>query len=71
MDMEEGGDSHHVSGQILQAHIEYFQVDSVRDLGKIAAGYPDPLIPIGNQNITAAGKTAEIVAKPRCEPIIP
>ena len=71
MDMEEGGDSHHIGGQILQGHIEYFQADPARDLGKIAAGYPDPLIFIGNQNITAAGKAAEIVAKPRGEPIIP
>ncbi|MNJ49240.1 hypothetical protein D3C77_444590 [compost metagenome] len=70
MDMEEGGDSHHVSGQILQGYIEYFQADSARDLGKIAAGYPDPLIPIGNQNITAASKTTEIVAKARDEPVI-
>jgi len=71
MDMEEGGDRHHISDQILQGYIEYFQADPARDLGKIAAGYPDPLILIGNQNITAAGKAAEIVAKPRGEPIIP
>ena len=71
MDMEEGGDRDHIRGQILQGYIESVQADPVRDLGKIAASYPDPLFSIGNQNIAAACKTAEIVAKTCCEPVIP
>ena len=69
--MEEGCNGNKVVAQILQADIENIDTKILRHLREILAGDLNPLLPIPDQTRAPAGKSGEIFAKSRSQPVVP
>ena len=70
MNVEKGRNGNDLFTQILETHVQHFNPQRLGNLGKILTGDIDPLPNVFHQASTTARKATEILAEPRCQPVV-
>ncbi len=63
VDMKEGRCHNHIVADVLQRQVQHLDTDSPRNLRKVLPGNLDPIIPVLDQDIPAAGIATEVVTE--------